>query len=126
MVWSYTRIFSIFFLMIRRPPRSTRTDTLLPYTTLFRSRRACRGIIDVDEVRGVLAVGIGHVGRNLEPIPFPDGAATHLIRIGLAVERSGIAVRPHRAGDGRRIDLVGAGKGRHVRQLDVPDRKSVV
>src|SRR3546814_19363308 len=27
----------IFFLMIRRPPRSTRTDTLLPYTTLFRS-----------------------------------------------------------------------------------------
>src|SRR3546814_15742276 len=30
---------SIFFLMIRRPPRSTRTDTLFPYTTLFRSRR---------------------------------------------------------------------------------------
>src|SRR3546814_5931187 len=29
--------FSIFFLMIRRPPRSTRTDTLFPYTTLFRS-----------------------------------------------------------------------------------------
>src|SRR3546814_19782354 len=29
---------SIFFLMIRRPPRSTRTDTLFPYTTLFRSR----------------------------------------------------------------------------------------
>src|SRR3546814_3114249 len=29
----------VFFLMIRRPPRSTRTDTLFPYTTLFRSRR---------------------------------------------------------------------------------------
>src|SRR3546814_17198598 len=29
----------IFFLMIRRPPRSTRTDTLFPYTTLFRSAR---------------------------------------------------------------------------------------
>src|SRR3546814_1600403 len=28
---------SVFFLMIRRPPRSTRTDTLFPYTTLFRS-----------------------------------------------------------------------------------------
>src|SRR3546814_3709884 len=27
----------VFFLMIQRPPRSTRTDTLLPYTTLFRS-----------------------------------------------------------------------------------------
>src|SRR3546814_1220183 len=37
--------FCFFFLMIRRPPRSTRTDTLFPYTTLFRS------------------VGIEHVGR---------------------------------------------------------------
>src|SRR3546814_11359273 len=27
----------LFFLIIRRPPRSTRTDTLFPYTTLFRS-----------------------------------------------------------------------------------------
>src|SRR3546814_16411417 len=27
----------VFFLMIRRTPRSTRTDTLFPYTTLFRS-----------------------------------------------------------------------------------------
>src|SRR3546814_18076257 len=35
-----TRMFCgvfFFFLMIRRPPRSTRTDTLFPYTTLFRS-----------------------------------------------------------------------------------------
>src|SRR3546814_16431729 len=33
----------IFCLMIRRPPRSTRTDTLFPYTTLFRSStlRSC-------------------------------------------------------------------------------------
>src|SRR3546814_11313732 len=30
--------WSIFLLMRRRPPRSTRTDTLFPYTTLFRSR----------------------------------------------------------------------------------------
>src|SRR3546814_9791383 len=28
-----------FFLMLRRPPRSTRTDTLFPYTTLFRSQQ---------------------------------------------------------------------------------------
>src|SRR3546814_3838331 len=34
-------MFLLFFLlMIRRPPRSTRTDTLFPYTTLFRSRAA--------------------------------------------------------------------------------------
>src|SRR3546814_4384504 len=30
-------LLKFFFLMIRRPPRSTRTDTLFPYTTLFRS-----------------------------------------------------------------------------------------
>src|SRR3546814_5919980 len=32
-----------FFLMIRRPPRSTRTDTLFPYTTLFRSQPGFAG-----------------------------------------------------------------------------------
>src|SRR3546814_16858019 len=31
-----------FSLLIRRPPRSTRSDTLFPYTTLFRSRRLLR------------------------------------------------------------------------------------
>src|SRR3546814_13963323 len=37
-------VFVFFFLMIRRPPRSTRTDTLFPYTTLFRSsKRPGRG-----------------------------------------------------------------------------------
>src|SRR5213594_2464586 len=30
-------VFSLFFLMIRRPPRSTQAFTLFPYTTLFRS-----------------------------------------------------------------------------------------
>src|SRR3546814_5184882 len=36
-------VILFFFLMIRRPPRSTRTDTLFPYTTLFRS---CRGVAE--------------------------------------------------------------------------------
>src|SRR3546814_4870332 len=31
----------LYFLIIRRPPRSTRTDTLFPYTTLFRSCEPC-------------------------------------------------------------------------------------
>src|SRR3546814_14499808 len=35
----------IFFLMIRRPPRSTRTDTLFPYTTLFRSPSGVRAVM---------------------------------------------------------------------------------
>src|SRR3546814_10569127 len=36
------RLSVFFFLMIRRPPRSTRTDTLFPYTTLFRSEHRLR------------------------------------------------------------------------------------
>src|SRR3546814_4231044 len=35
--------YLFFFLMIRRPPRSTRTDTLFPYTTLFRSSGISKG-----------------------------------------------------------------------------------
>src|SRR3546814_19043627 len=34
---SYVSICAFFFVMIRRTPRSTRTDTLFPYTTLFQS-----------------------------------------------------------------------------------------
>src|SRR3546814_12953356 len=41
LLWCSELLFVVFFLlMIRRPPRSTRTDTLFPYTTLFRSRRS--------------------------------------------------------------------------------------
>src|SRR5881296_4257072 len=36
---SYLHFVFFFFLMIRRPPRSTRCCTLFPYTTLFRSAR---------------------------------------------------------------------------------------
>src|SRR3546814_15808034 len=44
-MWFICSVFFLFFfcLMIRRPPRSTRTDTLFPYTTLFRSRLRVRG-----------------------------------------------------------------------------------
>src|SRR3546814_18598019 len=48
--------FCFFFLMIRRPPRSTRSDTLFPYTTLFRSLRQSRnegGVYGVANVRTV-------------------------------------------------------------------------
>src|SRR3546814_16318776 len=38
----YVFYVCLFFLMIRLPPRSTRTDTLFPYTTLFRSWRGVR------------------------------------------------------------------------------------
>src|SRR3546814_19692772 len=42
-----------FFLMIRRPPRSTRTDTLFPYTTLFRSDERDRLLDRISAQAGV-------------------------------------------------------------------------
>src|SRR3546814_14198467 len=42
----------LFFLMIRRPPRSTRTDTLFPYTTLFRSTGASHPLFGSARVGG--------------------------------------------------------------------------
>src|SRR3546814_4271160 len=38
-------MYVFFYLVIRRPPRSTRTDTLFPYTTLFRSKGASSGFM---------------------------------------------------------------------------------
>src|SRR3546814_1405197 len=56
----------VFVLMIRRPPRSTRTDTLFPYTTLFRSGVHVPAVVPVEhqyvaELRDTaLAVGGEH------------------------------------------------------------------
>src|SRR3546814_13963406 len=56
-----------FFLMIRRPPRSTRTDTLFPYTTLFRSlARRPAGIEEACAVLGALKVLYGPLAERLE------------------------------------------------------------
>src|SRR3546814_7404724 len=53
--------------MIRRPPRSTRTDTLFPYTTLFRSvRRAVRS-----RVRGLSGVDRGRRVWRDDPSDVP-------------------------------------------------------
>src|SRR3546814_18325237 len=63
---SYVCILLLFFLMIRRPPRSTRTDTLFPYTTLFRSRPAgsahpCE--TGWSRASSACAAGIGSIAR---------------------------------------------------------------
>src|SRR3546814_4375412 len=55
--------------MIRRPPRSTRTDTLFPYTTLFRSRvepHRCPGALIGERGCGVGIGGRGFGDRRLE------------------------------------------------------------
>src|SRR3546814_3027733 len=57
-------MFLFFFLMIRRPPRSTRTDTLFPYTTLFRSPDEAR--------RRPPAFDVAHVEEQPAQAAIPD------------------------------------------------------
>src|SRR3546814_12126396 len=52
----YCILYVVFFLMIRRPPRSTRTDTHYPYTTLFRS---------ITDERWVWHIGLDAEGNAL-------------------------------------------------------------
>src|SRR3546814_14026893 len=85
-----------FFLRIRRPPRSTRTDTLFPYTTLFRS------------LVGFAKIG-GHLFRGVE---VGDGGR----EMRLAGRQNGLSA----AGE---IDLVLFGQ-RGDREGVVKDRKS--
>src|SRR3546814_4798855 len=65
--------------MKRRPPRSTRTDTLFPYTTLFRSIDALRRALDepsshiysadagIPELRTALAASLAPLGARVDP-----------------------------------------------------------
>src|SRR3546814_14401151 len=71
-------IICFFFLMIRRPPRSTRTDTLFPYTTLFRSHRAQVAHAVVDDADGAGGGGQGVVpqrARSAQSRRAPAGLA---------------------------------------------------
>src|SRR3546814_15840038 len=81
----------IFFLMIRRPPRSTRTDTLFPYTTLFRSEaRQPAGRIGggcVAEDREGLAAAAAPV--DFAPVAGPAGFG-HPVGAAKVVERVGV------------------------------------
>src|SRR3546814_12510776 len=70
-----------FVLMIRRPPRSTRTDTLFPYTTLFRSRRCC-----TEQVGNVLKESLASMLS--EEFPTSNIRCQHLYRLMAADRKS--------------------------------------
>src|SRR3546814_21184389 len=68
--------------MIRRPPRSTRTDTLFPYTTLFRSGVR---LIDLpaESLITPITLGVG-LGLSVGKVVGIFGFSTLAIRLGLA------------------------------------------
>src|SRR3546814_3616352 len=94
----YLRVLSLlllfFFLMIRRPPRSTRTDTLFPYTTLFRpiqgrARRDPGNFMGTDRERAMKACGKIHHAprtRSFAMMPFWISAAPPKIECALRSE----------------------------------------
>src|SRR3546814_19176097 len=99
----FFRLCVFFFLMIRRPPRSTRTDTLFPYTTLFRSpkisingdTRHSNGLMppdgdraeaqgDLASLRADIVMGPGNFGacpRVLKPLAAHADFASKLMEV---------------------------------------------
>src|SRR3546814_17640226 len=73
-----------FFLMIRRPPRSTRTDTLFPYTTLFRSEVPVGGGLGIDRAQ---QVEVADDGGRAEVEDLEHGFLDLLVRNGAGAER---------------------------------------
>src|SRR3546814_12715861 len=65
--------------MIRRPPRSTRTDTLFPYTTLFRSSSHAHARIDRIDTSAAAAPGVLAVftGEDMQVGSLPCGWQVH-------------------------------------------------
>src|SRR3546814_1750530 len=79
--------------MTRRPPRSTRTDTLFPYTTLFRSRGARRGgRLGAARQRRRLARARDHA------VPQTDAeAARRVLALAARADRARLVLRRHAA-----------------------------
>src|SRR3546814_4332539 len=70
--------------MIRRPPRSTRTDTLFPYTTLFRSARK---VVIAEQHVGALAVAVGR-GQRLQCRAIGDDPRGNAAIVGRSEEHT--------------------------------------
>src|SRR3546814_20576625 len=86
-----------FFLMIRRPPRSTRTDTLFPYTTLFRSSSPWHHA-SAGQFRSAVAASIHPYGRTLlqtaARLAYVPEVATRSVAILLTVFEAHIPSSP--------------------------------
>src|SRR3546814_11798872 len=107
--------------MIRRPPRSTRTDTLFPYTTLFRSTGTYNRMInDKAAAEAVVAIQCQSPTADIHATGAADGTVKAAIGIGegqiLAAER--YRAIPRQITDGSAVIRSGAIVG--------ADRKSVV
>src|SRR3546814_6372671 len=95
--------------MIRRPPRSTRTDTLFPYTTLFRSTSGIEPFFQVlhrfaKDQRVVAGIDAHIVARGVDPLDRVDVDAEDLAAI-LDIDKLFLAVSGMRLGGHREFRL---------------------
>src|SRR3546814_12182001 len=67
--------------MIRPPPRSTRTDPLFPYTTLFRSLYVHLRVQQCGIENGAVALGVPGFHRPCQPIAINSGRSVNAVRI---------------------------------------------
>src|SRR3546814_15640467 len=118
--------------MIRRPPRSTRTDTLFPYTTLFRSLLAeafklvADGTISADDLDRTVKDGLGLRWAFMGPfetidLNAPGGIADYCGRYGPFYERLQAEQAPVLPWD---AGLVGRIEAERRKSLAAEDRKS--
>src|SRR3546814_14813916 len=92
-------VTSRFLLMIRRPPRSNRTDTLFPYAPLFRSHAP--ELLEAAHLAGLVAAGISfHVGSQQRNTAAWDAAVASASEIFQIMAQRGI-----------RLNLVNLGGG---------------
>src|SRR3546814_14523800 len=82
--------------MIRRPPRSTRTDTLFPYTTLFRSGD---DLFVTNSTRLARGIELGVANSILVKVNQIGSLTETLDTVGLAIRSGYTAVMSHRSGE---------------------------
>src|SRR3546814_8984500 len=145
----FQRVYCFLFLRTRRPPRSTRTDTLFPYTTLFRSTaqldflRFPLGALPKARVREIAAeLGLGVASNpDSQDICFvPDGDYATLVKklrpeadaSGDIVDEAGRKLGEHRGlihftvGQRRGIEIGGQAEPLYVVRLETESRRLVV
>src|SRR3546814_7119589 len=98
-----------FLLMIRRPPRSTRTDTLFPYTTLFRSEPA-QLYLNAEEWDARIGSHAAHLTT-----PFHEPESEQVVDFGVDNARD---FAPERAQNANVYEAV----GKHIASLQRADR----
>src|SRR3546814_4736993 len=92
MLLVFDRCFCLFFfLMIRRPPRSTRTDTLFPYTPLFRSDRNEKAVAELRQFGGRVSARVVDVSEEREIVEGVAAAVEEMGRLDCVVANAGFA-----------------------------------